>query len=84
MIVELRHRREFSMTEIAFPGGTIPCQISRGIRWWRGVLMSCADRDHTPRVGDDAVHIMLQNVGIYHMPVYPTVTGTGLEVEDDI
>ena len=84
VLVELSHRWEFSMAEIAFPGGTIPCSIGRGICRWRSVLVGCADGDHAPRVGDDVVHIVLQNVGIYHMPVHPAVTGPALEVEDDI
>ena len=84
MLVELRFRSEFSMTEIAFPERTIPRSSSRGIGRWRSVLASCAGGDHTARVGDDVVHIMLQNVSIYHMPVHSAVTGTGLEVEDDI
>ena len=81
MLVELRLRGEFKMTEIAFPGGAIPCSSSCGVCRWRSVPVTC---DHTPWVGDNVMHIMLQNVGIYHMPVHPTFAGTGLEVEDDI
>jgi len=83
MLVELRLGSEFSMTEITFPRGTIPCSVSRGIRRWRSVLVSCADGDHPPRVGNDVAHIILQHVGIYHMPAHSTITGTGLEVEDN-
>ena len=84
MLVELSLGWEFEMTEIAFPGRTIPCSISRGIRRWRSVLASCAIGDHTLRIGDNVVRIMLQNVGVYHMPSNPTIASTGLKVEDDI
>lgn len=84
MLVELSFGCEFNVTEVAFPGRTIPCSISCGIRRWRGVLLSRAIGDHTPWIGDNVLHIMLQDVGIYHVSVNSTVASTGLEVEDDI
>ena len=84
MLAELSLRLEFGMTEIAFPGIAIPCSVSRGIRRWRSVLATGTARDHTTRVGDNVVDVVLQNVGIYHMPVHPTVAGAGLEVEDNM
>ncbi len=84
MLVELGFGWEFDVTEVAFPGRAIPCSISCGIRRWRSVLASRAIGDHTQRIGDNVIHIMLQNVGVYHVPVNSTFASTGLEVEDDI
>ena len=84
MLVELRLGCEFNVTEVAFPGSSVPCLISCSIRRWRSVLPGRAIGDHAPRIGDNILHIMLQNVGIYHVSGNSTIASTGLEVEDDV